>query len=170
LEAKLWVSALSLTNSHTFCKICIHNWLSKTTFCPVCRANSGLNESSRDLTAYNIINDLTVSCFKTGKQLIYIGCPWQGALGELAKHTTDCPFGTVSDFMREIMKSDTTVLDVSEEPSEDMNEIANFNTKGSLKARLYCKNKKLMENVFKEEDINAQPRDSLVSILDKTLN
>jgi hypothetical protein len=54
-----------------------------------------------------------------------------------------------------------------DEAEEDNSEISNFNTKGSLKARLYCKNKQAMENVFSNR--LEEPRDSLVALLDKSI-
>ena len=60
------------------------------------------------------------------------------------------------------------VTDTGDEPLDS--EVVGFNTKGSLKARLYCKNKKLMENVFNEKKESQTPRDSLVSLLDKSIS
>jgi hypothetical protein len=68
--------------------------------------------------------------------------------------------------MKEIFKTNETTE--SQEDAIDTNEIADFNTKGSLKARLYCKNRKAMENVFGEQ--NENPRDSFVSVLDKSVD
>jgi len=51
---------------HTFCDICITQWLSKTSKCPICRDAVSKEEMSKDLIAYNIINDLEVTCSNAG--------------------------------------------------------------------------------------------------------
>ena len=51
---------------HTFCDICITQWLSKSTFCPMCRQKVSKEGMSKDLIALNIINDLEVTCSNDG--------------------------------------------------------------------------------------------------------
>jgi hypothetical protein len=72
------------------------------------------------------------------------------------------------DFLQEIISNDNKENNATDD-NDATAEIADFNTKGSLKARLYCKNKKLMENVFNKKEITEQ-RDSFASILDKSIN
>ncbi len=52
---------------HTFCNLCIFKWRQKNSFCPNCRKNFTQEEGSRDLIAFNIINDLEVFCIYKSK-------------------------------------------------------------------------------------------------------
>lgn len=59
-----------LFNRHTYCKQCIDQWKKKNNTCPVCRIKFDQNNSSKDLIAFNIINDLEVLCNNKGNELL----------------------------------------------------------------------------------------------------
>ena len=59
--------------------------MKKKNECPNCRTSIVESLISRDLLAYNIINDLEVSCNNEDK-----GCPWKGPLLELENHVKTC--------------------------------------------------------------------------------
>jgi hypothetical protein len=124
---------------------------------------------------------MTWKCFVTievSASTLSIGCPWKGGVGELERHLGDCVFQNenLPEFMKEIIKRESSkdsklALDDDEDSNQgSTNEFINFNTKGSLKARLFQKNKKLMENVFEEKREHPAERDSIVSLLDKSCN
>ena len=51
---------------HTFCNLCITQWLCKSICCPMCRQKVSKEGMSKDLIAFNIINDLEVTCSNSG--------------------------------------------------------------------------------------------------------
>lgn len=81
---------------HSFCYECIKPFFQGTTNknkknkknpkCPKCNEiiTSSINETSRDLLAYNLVMDLEVKCNNHNI------CPWQGKLSELIAHKTNC--------------------------------------------------------------------------------
>ena len=76
---------MRLDCGHTYCYNCIKGWMKKKNECPNCRMSIVESLISRDLLAYNIINDLEVSCNNEDK-----GCPWKGPLLELENHVRTC--------------------------------------------------------------------------------
>ena len=76
---------MRLDCGHTYCYNCIKGWMKKKNECPNCRTSIVESLISRDLLAYNIINDLEVSCNNEDK-----GCPWKGPLLELENHVRTC--------------------------------------------------------------------------------
>ena len=57
---------------HTFCNMCIGQWLSKSNCCPMCRQKVSKEGMSKDLIAFNIINDLEVICSNNGINLFIL--------------------------------------------------------------------------------------------------
>ena len=55
---------------HTFCSSCILQWASKSTMCPICRQKFSKDGLPRDLIAFNIINDMEVTCSNSGKEIL----------------------------------------------------------------------------------------------------
>lgn len=76
---------MRLDCGHTYCYECIKTWIKKKNQCPNCRQKIIESLISRDLLAYNIINDLEVSCNNENK-----GCPWKGPLLSLENHMKIC--------------------------------------------------------------------------------
>lgn len=77
---------MRLDCGHTFCYKCIMNLIMNyNKLCPICRVSINEGCISRDLLAYNIINDLEVTCNNEMK-----GCPWKGQLVELENHLKLC--------------------------------------------------------------------------------
>ena len=77
-----------LSCGHTFCEVCIKEWIKSNNLCPICRKKFVKSNTSKDLIATNIINDLEVSCNNNGIN----GCPWKGVLSELERHLSVCRF------------------------------------------------------------------------------
>ena len=48
--------------AHTFCELCIKEWLKKNANCPMCRKKVSKNQTGKDLVAQGIINKLEVKC------------------------------------------------------------------------------------------------------------
>ena len=125
-----------LNCGHTFCSDCIHSWLKKNKTCPHCRAKLNRKAISRDLIAYNIINELEVRCrFK--------GCAWTGLLESLESHAKTCKLhpDRVDPWLLNQLpdtqecKSDEDI----EVPSE------------SLLVRLYSKNPDLLKSIMNSD-------------------
>jgi len=76
---------MRLDCGHTFCFICLENWLKRSDQCPNCRTKIICSLISRDLLAYNIIMSLEVCCNNAK-----IGCPWKGKLFDLNNHMKVC--------------------------------------------------------------------------------
>ena len=76
---------MRLDCGHTFCFVCLENWLKKNDQCPNCRTKINYTFISRDLLAYNIIMSLEVCCNNAN-----IGCPWKGKLFDLNNHMKVC--------------------------------------------------------------------------------
>ena len=76
---------MRLNCGHTFCYGCISDWMKRQAICPNCRVNIVESEISRDLLAFNLIEELEVSC-NNGN----IGCPWKGSLSNLKNHLKFC--------------------------------------------------------------------------------
>ena len=130
---------------HTFCYGCLVEWGQKHNICPLCREKFTEDDIKRDLIAYNIINDLDVFCKNEG-------CPWKGKLMNIPHHLEDCCFDPtrLDDEMRNILLNNK-----KEENNEEdnVNSFTSFNTKVSLKARLYERNKKLVGNILSKHEI-----------------
>jgi hypothetical protein len=74
-ETELRVFKLIFKLSHTFCEECINSWLNsvhsaKEKLCPICRNKVTKTGMSRDLIAFNIINDMEVYCNNKGLSFI----------------------------------------------------------------------------------------------------
>lgn len=82
---EVYNNPMRLDCGHTYCYNCIKGWMKKKNECPNCRTSIVESLISRDLLAYNIINDLEVSCNNEDK-----GCPWKGPLLELENHVKTC--------------------------------------------------------------------------------
>lgn len=76
---------LRLHCGHTYCSDCIYNWMKKSQECPSCRVKIQRELIDRDLLAFNIIEDLEVTCNNDE-----LGCPWKGPLSELLNHLKFC--------------------------------------------------------------------------------
>ena len=77
---------MRLDCGHTFCYKCLVSLVAKyNKLCPICRVAIKEGCITRDLLAYNIINDLEVTCNNEMK-----GCPWKGQLVELTNHLKLC--------------------------------------------------------------------------------
>ena len=114
-----------------------------------------LNDIKIDKIATNIINDLEIYCNN-------LGCPWKGKLIDFPTHIKQCYFNPneVPEYIKEVLTSknkDKSVFNSNEnsynkadEENEDShdNNLTSFNTKSSLRARLYSRNRELVNNVF----------------------
>ncbi len=81
ISSYVWVIILIIIR-HTYCKQCIVNWLNKNNTCPICRIKFELNQSGKDLIAFNIINDLSVLCNNRGNSYTYFTFLLKDAHGE----------------------------------------------------------------------------------------
>ena len=141
---------------HTFCKECINDWSKKNSICPLCRLNFNIDCIQRDLIGYNMVNELLVYCVNNG-------CCWKDKLINLKEHVKQCNFDPkkMPETLKKMLlpkesvkkKKDSfkTPLGDIENLEDDVNELSRFNTKVSLKARLYFRNKALMDKIYSKE-------------------
>ena len=140
---------------HTYCMNCILSWSKHNLNCPLCRVNFTENDIKVDIIATNIINDLEIYCNN-------LGCPWKGRLIDFSSHLKKCYFNPneVPEYIKEVLtdkvennkeknknENDNTNKDGENDEFHD-NNLTSFNTKSSLRARLYNRNRELVNNVF----------------------
>ena len=169
---------------HTFCKSCIKKWAKYNKNCPLCRKVFILKNIKRDNIAYNIINDLKVFCNNDS-------CPWKGKLSNLKKHLKNCNMNpsNMSIKIKEAIydKKSRNTLCGSNSTKNSLNEskdiktsdneedegrasvdsITSFNTRVSLRARLFNRNKTLVNNVLNNESNKGHSEYSIFSLMDE---
>ena len=172
---------------HTFCKICLKKWVKYNKNCPLCRKEFLFKNIKRDNIAYNIINDLEVFCNNN--------CPWKGKLSDLKKHLKKCNLNptkmnkkvkealydktkrnslklnsnTINEF-NEIKEDDKDIKNDDDEDDEgraSVDSITSFNTRVNLKARLFNRNKDLVNKVLNNETNKGYSEHSIFSIIDE---
>ena len=157
----------------TICKECLVTKLenSKEQFflCPLCREKFKGDDIRIDLIATNIINDLEIYC-------INLGCPWKGKLKDFSCHLQNCYFNPneVPEYIKEVLnnkneqnKENSEKKNDNNSDSEDSpdNNLTSFNTKSSLRARLYNRNRELVKNVFAKNNEVSKKESNLLNIL-----
>lgn len=140
---------------HTYCMKCILEWSRHNLNCPLCRQNFTEDDIKTDILANDIINDLEIYCINSG-------CPWKGKLMDLEVHLQKCFFNPneIPEFIKEVLSDkneNNKEKNISENKEENNvgeneefhdNNLTSFNTKSSLRARLYNRNRELVNNVF----------------------
>jgi len=174
---------------HTFCKTCLKKWAKINKHCPLCRKEFNIKNIKRDNIAYNIINDLEVFCNNDN-------CPWKGKLLNLKKHLKNCNLNPskmdnkIKEMIEDKNKSKRNSLDISSSTINTLNEIkedkkcdsednegnegrasvdtiTSFNTRVSLRARLFNRNKNLVNKVLNNEINKGYAKDSIFSLMDE---
>ena len=174
---------------HTFCKTCLQKWVKYNKNCPLCRKNIVFKNTKRDIIAYNIINDLEVFCNNNN-------CPWKGKLSNLKKHLKNCNMNpsNMNDIIKEALtdgnkrnticcsKSTTTTTTINikdesekiknsdtedDEGRASVDSITSFNTRVGLRARLFNRNKTLVNNVLNNDNNKRHSEYSIFSIIDE---
>ena len=155
------------TCGHTYCTKCILEWSKHNLNCPLCRVNFTEKDIRTDIIATNIINDLELYCINTG-------CPWKGKLSAFESHIKRCFFNPneIPEYIKEVLndKKETSKGNNDKEnnetntdkESEDFhdNNLTSFNTKSSLRARLYNRNRELVNKVFSKSGIKERSKSS----------
>ncbi|CAD8092739.1 unnamed protein product [Paramecium sonneborni] len=77
---------------HTFCKICISQWINDHQNCPECRSNIKKKNFQTDRIAAGILGELDVYC--SDKKY---GCKWKGVLDRLEVHQQKCTAKIVAE-------------------------------------------------------------------------
>ena len=158
------------TCGHTYCLNCIIQWARHNLNCPLCRERFIDKDIQKDIIATNIINDLEIYC-------VNLGCPWKGKLKDFSEHLENCYFNPneVPEYIKEILNNKDTKETKEEnkekkENNSDEDEnadgnLTSFNTKSSLRARLYNRNRELVKNVFAKTHERAKMESDLLNIL-----
>ena len=158
------------TCGHTYCLNCIIQWARHNLNCPLCRERFIDKDIQKDIIATNIINDLEIYC-------VNLGCPWKGKLKDFSEHLENCYFNPneVPEYIKEILNNKDTKENKdenkenkennSDEDEEADGNLTSFNTKSSLRARLYNRNRELVKNVFAKTHERAKMESDLLNIL-----
>ena len=146
---------------HTYCTKCILDWSKHNLNCPLCRVSFTEKDIRADIIATNIINDLELYCINSG-------CPWKGKLSAFSSHIRDCYFNPneIPEYIKEVLnnkKENNKEKNDKENNNDDNidreneeyhdNNLTSFNTKSSLRARLYNRNRELVNNIFSKSGI-----------------
>ena len=119
------------------------------------------------IIATNIINDLEIYC-------VNLGCPWKGKLKDFDEHLENCYFNPneVPEYIKEILNNkdtkenkDENKENNSDEEEEADRNLTSFNTKSSLRARLYNRNRELVKNVFSKNIGGSKTESDLLNII-----
>ena len=105
-----------------------------------------------------MVNELEVFCVNDA-------CPWKGTLENLKEHLSKCYFDPkrMPEFVKSILCDNSK--NVSKDEEKVTNASVDFNTNVSLKARLFNKNRELMERVLSKK--KDRKMESLFDILTK---
>ena len=154
------------TCGHTYCLNCIIQWARHNLNCPLCRVSFTDTDIKKDIIATNIINDLEIYC-------VNLGCPWKGKLKDFSAHLNNCYFNPneVPEYIKEILDNKPKKENKDENKESDSDEeeadgnLTSFNTKSSLRARLYNRNRELVKNVFAKTDDGNKIESDILNIL-----
>ncbi|CAD8183172.1 unnamed protein product [Paramecium octaurelia] len=131
---------------HTYCKLCIVQWLRDHQNCPECRANTKEKDFQSDRIAAGIISELPVYCLNRN-----YGCKWKGVIDNLQNHQKKCS-----------AKSDATQLNLKiesyNENDEDY-ELAQQNDPGNIGTRILAKFKDKVEFIDALKSSNENTKD-----------
>ncbi|CAK83048.1 unnamed protein product (macronuclear) [Paramecium tetraurelia] len=130
---------------HTFCKLCISQWLTDHQTCPECRQDAKRKHFQIDRIAAGIISELDVYC----SNKIY-GCKWKGVIDRLESHQRKCTAKIVAEQLNLKIQS-------NQETDED-NELACQNDPGNLVTRINAnlKDKKEVIDALKSSNENTK--------------
>jgi hypothetical protein len=161
-----------ITCGHTFCHKCISQWIHRNKSCPSCRTTGiSLNDLYKDLIASNIIDELEVTCIYKSIRSLKIDCPFKQPLINLPDHVKNCIFdpNKMSSQVKEFLGEEEKKQNLEDDELCNSNNFLNFNPSIGLKARLYQKNKQLMDKILSEnqpEKIKgSKTRDTLLDLL-----
>ncbi|XP_057311630.1 RING finger protein 151-like [Hydractinia symbiolongicarpus] len=131
---------------HSFCKLCIQQWLRQSKTCPEDRKPLTTKQLHYDFILANIIGDQMVGCpFRTK------GCDFVDKLEKLASHRKSCTFNPLNlpAFMKENEEPKSFIL----ESNGDDDKLPTP-AKPSLKMRLFCDENKrdLLRSVFESRE------------------
>ncbi|CAF1154576.1 unnamed protein product [Adineta ricciae] len=114
---------------HTFCKLCIEQWIDRQPTCPICRIRlyrTGLQQISTRIVL-NQLHRLQMRCKRCDRTNIQRGninqheeqcpqqivpcpasdikCTWKGARSTLANHLRECPFQKIRPVIADVYQS-----------------------------------------------------------------
>ena len=177
---------------HTFCKKCLKSWEKYSKNCPLCRKNFVFKNTKRDIIAYNIINDLEVFCNNDNcpwkgklvelkkhlKKCNMDSSKMNNKLKEILeidsnknkRNSINGSISTINTLNEENKNEKSSFLEddnENDEGSSSVDTITSFNTRVGLRARLFNRNKTLVNNVLNNETQKGYPKDSIFSLMDE---
>ena len=176
---------------HTFCKSCLKKWEKYSKNCPLCRNKFIFKNIKRDNIAYNIINDLEVFCNNDNcpwkgklsnlkkhiKKCNMNPSQINGKIKEVLeidskknKNEKKSVNGSISTIYT--LKDDDNFKNIKNSDNEDegrnsVDSITSFNTRVNLRARLFNRNKTLVNKVLNNNSKSGYSKNSIFSIMDE---
>ncbi len=175
---------------HTFCKTCLKKWSKYNKNCPLCRKQFNIKNIKRDNIAYNIINDLEVFCNnncpwkgklselkkhlkKCNFNPNIINSTIKKALKDKNKRISLILNSNTEEILNqndEKQKTEEKENDIDnddEEGTTSVDSITSFNTRVGLRARLFNRNKELVNKVMNKGVNKGYSEDSIFSIIEQ---
>jgi hypothetical protein len=140
-----------LNCGHTYCGDCLNEWIKSNKICPICRVKICQKNIGRDLIAFNIINDMEVTCNNKGNHILTLGCPWKSTLNNLVNHLKYCCYeaNKLPDYIKKRVDS-TQKFESNEDGEYESDKYLDFNPRASLAQRLYNKNPESVNNALQD--------------------
>ncbi|CAD8078980.1 unnamed protein product [Paramecium primaurelia] len=130
---------------HTFCKLCISQWLNDHSTCPECRSEAKRKNFQIDRIAAGIISELDVYCSNKN-----YGCKWKGVIDRLESHQRKCTAKMVAEQLNLKIQSN--------QKFDDDHELVYQNDPGNLVTRINAnlKDKKEVIDALKSSSENTK--------------
>ena len=150
---------------HTYCLNCILEHSKHNFNCPLCQVNFTKNDIRIDIIATNIINDLKLYCINKG-------CHWKGKLSAFESHIKNCYFNPnkIPEYIKNLLDNEKANSKEKNAKESSHNYLGNesdeyndnnlnkFNTKYSMRARVYNRSGELNNKVVSKNGMKERSK------------